>query len=971
MLVLLLAFSAAGRAQYYSAGSDPASIRWRSLESSEFQLVYPSNMDSLAREYLYAFKKYSFTNEQQLKIKYHPIPIVLHPCISQSNASVAWMPHRVDIYTTPEFSRGYGEGWVQKIAKHEGRHIAQMTHYTTGVFKYLNWLVGEQAVALGMGIYPTSWMFEGDAVHAETDFSQVGRGRDPNFLMYFRASFMDGDYRSYDRWRYGSYLYYTPNKYAFGYMMQTAMRRNACSNAIMGDIQQDFANYWYNPGNWNKTFLYRTGMTARKNYRSAVTIFENAWRNDYLSRMPYSGFDRIASESEGYEAFGWKGGYYTEYHSLLPYEDGSLIAVRTGMSQDAHLVRILPDGSEENLRWFAAPSLTSSLVKRDDSHIVWSEIVADPRWELRDRSIIREYDLATGRIRNITNSGHYFNPAFAFDGKVMMVTEYPEEGSSFLVMKDAETGEILRRVEAPRKGQIRRSVAIGERIYADVVTGEGEWGIWSTDACGTEWSVELEPQSRSILNLQAFGDRLVFESDLDGVTNIYSFDPSCSSLQKLTNARFGAFSPYLESDGSLYYTDFDKDGYHPVRAAADSLLRQPVSIDYPFVSDLVETTAEQSRRETVTLTAEQDSTIRSEVAGLESSRYSKFGNILRVHSWAPLYVSVDRIMDFSYDHIYQLAAPGVTLISQNTLGNAVTTMGYSHHGGRNAGHINFNYSGLYPVFELNLDYNDRESATYDFDRKGAAVDTVLNGSNSVDFSASSYVPVILSRGGWQSAVIPRISYEFTSDRYVIDGVGDGYKQGIETSVRYYRMLPKLKAALMPHLGFGVEAKYIDYTGAYKQNGSAASLYMYGYVPGFTPLQGLKVSVLGQKQFRDTYGSYLASFSSMPRGYGKMILGDYAKVSLDYAIPIALNDYEPTPLLYLMRASVVPFVDIAYNKPAGAPAYHMYSYGSAVTLKGHYFRIGAEIEIGARLSRYWDPVTMSWRCRWDFVTGTSL
>ena len=941
------------------------------MESGGFQVVYPSDMDSLAREYLYAFRKYSGANEQQLKIKYHSIPIVLHPCISQSNASVAWVPHRVDVFTTPEFKSGYAEGWVPQLAKHEGRHIAQMTHYTTGVFKYMGWILGEQAVALGIGLYPTSWMFEGDAVHAETDFSQAGRGRDPNFLMYFRASFIDGDYRAYDRWRYGSYRWYTPSKYAFGYMMQTAMRRNSATNDIMGDIQHDFASYWYNPFNWNKTFLYRTGMTARKNYRSAVTTFDNAWRSDYLSRMPYSGFERISSEPEGYEAFGWKGGYYTEYHSMVPFEDGSVVSVRTGLSQNAHLVKIMPDGSEKSLRYFATPSLTSSLVKRDSDHIVWSEIVADSRWELRDRSIIREYELSTGKLRNLTSRGHYFNPSFACDGKLMLATEYPSSGSSFLVVLDAGSQEVLCRLEAPCKGQIRRSVAIGGRVYSDIVTGEGEWGIWSVGLDGEGgWQRVLEPQSRSILNLQACGDKLVFESDLDGVTNIYAFDPLCGSLQKLTNARFGAFSPSLEEDGSLYYTDFDKDGYHPVRAAADSLLWQPASMDYPFESDLIESMAEQSLRETEAVSAGQDSTIRAEVDGLESSRYGKIGNIMRIHSWAPFYVSINRIMDASYDHIYQLAAPGVTLISQNTLGTAVTTMGYSYHGGRHAGHVNFNYSGLYPVIELNLDYNDRESAEYSYNAAGKLVGEAPLGNNSVDFSASAYVPVRMSQGGWNSALIPQISYEFSSDIYSLGGVGRGYGQSVVTSVRWYRMLPKLKTALTPRLGFGVEAKLAACAGPYAKDGGAASLYMYGYVPGFTPLQGLRMAFTGQKLLYSTWGS-CPSLVSMPRGYSKTLLGDYAKLSLDYSIPIALNDVEPSPLLYLMRVNMVPFVDIAWNRPGGGNAYNMYSYGTTLSVKGHYFRIGAEIEIGTRLSRYWDPVTMNWRCKWDIVTSTSL
>ena len=56
-------------------------------------------------------------------------------------------------------------------------------------------------------------------------------------------------------------------------------------------------------------------------------------------------------------------------------------------------------------------------------------------------------------------------------------------------------------------------------------------------------------------------------------------------------------------------------------------------------------------------------------------------------------------MTMSYEHFYQLVSAGATLISQNNLSTATMQLGYSYHKGFHSGHLNFNYSGFYPVFE--------------------------------------------------------------------------------------------------------------------------------------------------------------------------------------------------------------------------------------------------------------------------------
>ena len=56
IFLLLLALVPA-RAQYVVTGSAPAGTRWSRLKGDHFDIIYPAEIDSLAREYLYAFEK--------------------------------------------------------------------------------------------------------------------------------------------------------------------------------------------------------------------------------------------------------------------------------------------------------------------------------------------------------------------------------------------------------------------------------------------------------------------------------------------------------------------------------------------------------------------------------------------------------------------------------------------------------------------------------------------------------------------------------------------------------------------------------------------------------------------------------------------------------------------------------------------------------------------------------------------------
>ena len=200
-LFLLLACLPA-KGQYVLTGNAPFCTRWSQLKGEHFDIIYPSEIDSLAREYLYTFEKTRTATLTGLHIETPHMPMILQPYDLYSNGMVSLAPRRIELYTTPPSTPLYALNWEMQLAVHEGRHIGQMSHYTKGLYHFLNILTGEQGSAVGIGLYPTRVLLEGDAVQNETDMTFAGRGRDPEFLKFFRASFVEGDFRTWANWRY-------------------------------------------------------------------------------------------------------------------------------------------------------------------------------------------------------------------------------------------------------------------------------------------------------------------------------------------------------------------------------------------------------------------------------------------------------------------------------------------------------------------------------------------------------------------------------------------------------------------------------------------------------------------------------------------------------------------------------------------------------------------------------------------------
>ena len=1008
-------------AQFSLTGNDPASLKWRQIETENFKLIFPKGEDSLARVYGIELEQARIRNArssgyligQSYKSK---MPVVLHSRYVLPNASVTWAPKRMDIFTVNDPYEPTSMPWVRHLAIHEGRHAAQMQFGASRGGKVLHCLLGEMAAGAFAGIYPGPAFLEGDAVVAETALSRSGRGRQADFLEYMRPAFDCGDWRDYYKWYYGSNKRYTPDYYRVGYMLIAGTR------VFFDDslFTQEYFDRVVRKGwffNLQKTVKSASGKSFKESFRTIEENFQQLWNAEASLREPFMPSKQVSKASR----------MHTEYKGAVAGDDLGIYSLKSGISKPNSLVRLDPTGKEKRLRSFA--SYTSDLfLDSEGQRIFWSESVAGRRWTLSGSSRIRYVDLSKpGRVHNLTKNGRYFNPAPATDGKVIAATEYPYAGGSRIVLLDSGNGSVKESFTAPDSLQFTESAWIGNRLFAAGLSenGMGVYEVVGKEADGKAALRQLlGPQPVTLSHLRtelaevskrpaSENAQLSFLCDRTGVTELYSLDVENRTLRQLTSTRYGISSPVFKAD-TLYYSSLAasdrpqdyKQGRMMYATAVRDLSISEVSFEdihkYPVAEGL--TAQEATLGDTVTMAPE--------VHFSQTRRYSKI-RFPHIHSWAPVYFNYDNIESFSFDDYYKSASLGATAIFQNLLSTGYGMIGYGAHedpykegSWRHSGHFKYYYTGLYPVFEISADINDR--AALDIQKRQVTKGKMYNLYNRgrqterpyFEGNVKVYIPFNFSSGGINRGLIPQIKYKFTNDKYndqillqhivnkdgkdvteTLSTIGEDHLSTLQTldfSLRGYVMRQKAQSQVFPSLGFGAELGLHLRPGHINAYAPTAYLYTYGYLPGFTSRQGLRLTASLEAWIGplEDGGMMEGALTAVPRGFVdtnlRSIINSCSesrwRVTADYAIPFADVDWSfLSPVAYIKNFNLTPFFDWSYQtfywdyklhyNPGAVTAENLFSVGADLTVNlGNFFWLPYDTQIGIRYARnFWHNI----------------
>ena len=950
-------------AQFHVTGDDPGRVRWKTMDTDNFSLIYPEGTDSLARVYGRQLEKFRIPVSRSTG--YLPggpgkerMPVVMH-AYNAANGSVAWAPKRMDLFTIPSLYAPEPLQWSSNLAVHESRHVAQMMFGLTEAHRPVGWVLGEMWNGL-TGIYAGLSAMEGDAVIAETALTASGRGRTADFLNYYKVAFDNGDFRRWDQWRFGSQRRYAPDHYALGYLTIGGFRYLYGCPEYMNEAYGLAARRPYNLRAFHTVTRRLTGKEHEEAFQEVCRTMHGIWKAEAEARAPFMPMEQITETPR----------LYADYQGTTVL-DNVIYTIKSGHETTPLLVSIGEDGKEKVLSRFAYQTSglkTSESLKR----LYWSETSADARWSLKSDSGIRYMNVGTKGKRRLTGGKSIlFNPDVNQSDNFVASVGYRPDGSAWLKVINGVSSEEIASVKGPSGVQLVETAWIGEDIFATGITEEG-FGIYRYSDGG--WSVALEPQPVKIKDFQAYGNEIMLTCDRTGVNELYHFNPADGSLRQKTVTRYGASDFSYDDDGKhLYFSSQTPKGMMIFRTAVEDLVDREADFRQRHAWVLAEKLAQQEKA-----LAEADgfdeAVTEPYVEFSEPRRYGKLAHLFNVHSWAPVYVNVDNIMNMSYDYTWQAASLGATGIMQNRLSNASGEFGYSAHKDpfdaskwRHSGHARFIYSGWYPVVELSVDFNDRAARQYSptayLTEAGAGMSVQSRALDVpyIEGRISMYIPWNFSSGGWYKGLIPRLSYRIGNDMFntsmaVMEGrevfsptEGSGafysylystagtntFRHSMSGSLRAYTVLPTADSAVYPRWGIGVEA---GASGGFESADYLSPMgygYVYGYVPGIIPTHGIKLTAMHQMKLSDApFGQTMVNI--MPRGLsGNAELLSWlsvrnagmTKLTADYAFPVFIGDLAFGGNFFSIRRLVInPHFD--YTMAGG---YGLFSAGAELIL----------------------------------------
>lgn len=971
---MLLTLSAG--AQFYTGGGDPGSLKWYSVQSDNYKIIYPEGADSLARAYGTWLERYREPVSLSSglvpgRFQHRRIPVVLHSMSAVSNGMVVWAPKRMELYTTPQPYSPEPLPWEKNLAVHESRHLSQMQAGYRRAFKPLTWLLGDMVPGAVAGVYPGPMMLEGDAVVTETALTGAGRGRSGDFMNYYMSAFDNGDFRNYRRWQYGSWRHYAPDHYAAGYMA-IAGKRVFFQDTLF--TQRYFDNISRRPlrlNHFKREMARGSDMRFDDVYSVIMHSFHDIWTRETEARAPFAEGELMTAEPD----------WFISYSGAVPVAD-DIFVKKNGLIRPVELRRVEPSGRETRLRQF---SYSTGRLAASGTTLWWSESISDHRWSLKQDSRIRYMDLSDGKIHDLTRSGRYFNPVPSPDGKKVAAVEYPVSGGTAVVVFDAETGEKICRTDAPEGLQAAEVVWTADGF---AVSGISDGGAGLYLLVDGSFRTLLSPQPVSLHSLSVHDGNPVFTSDRTGVNEIYMFDMRSCRLLQLTSTRYGAGDGVFKAD-TLYYTSLTGGGRLMYRAPESALLFREADFSDIHKYEVADALSAQDRA----LAGEEpvDETYVPEFS--EPKRYRKLAHIPNFHSWAPLYLN-----SWSVDNVPNIIrSAGITGFFQNLLGTASGTVGagatvdtYNPWKWRPSCFLNISYTGLYPEIEFKVRVGERGAYQYrmmEYRYAGASMSRVsynyLGDVPNVQASLDISVPLDFSDGGVARGIRPYLSYSVSNDHFdksvsrmvLVPAFGvpyitffDGYVKGenapmqlLKTSVSGYIMRNRAPSQEYPSLGIGGEIGYRCRIGLSDLYTAGIYAHAYGYLPGFAQSHGIRLSALFQHRLTGgcLFGENVVN--THPRGYANTDLMQYfstasptqLKLSVDYALPIYIGDQSwASPVAYITHYLLRPFADVTvFDDRSGiSPVTRsLFTVGADITAKtANFLWLPYNAEIGVRI-----------------------
>ena len=846
---ILVFYSYSSFSQIFSNSQNPLSVRWRSISSSGFKIIYPSDLELEAQRmantlpYLYTFVG------SGLKLNRAEIPIILQNQGIAANGFVQLGPKKSEFYTTPP-QYFDSQDWLNNLAVHELRHVAQFAKLTDKKIRPFP----ELAYFAYFGAAIPLWFFEGDAVVNETALTYSGRGRQPNWIMPFRTSVLEGRKFNYSKAYFGSEKDVAPGYYQTGYVMASNLRTDY-GKFITDSLLSRIKKKPVTPYPFSRSLKHFTGKNTKQYFLATQNLITEKWREQEQKTL-----------SKNYKVLNLEAKFETNYFLPVRINKNQILALKNSKAKTSYFVWVKADKTEQKI--FSIGQQEEPWFSYSNGVLVWDETHYDPRYKQRSYSVIYRYNLSTKTSKQLTRKSRLFSPSLSVDGKKIVAVKVSLSNQFNLVEMDAENGIILKTYPNPENFILQTPAfsATGDTITYISVSEKGK----NLSILAEGKITTLINDSRQQLSRPAFyKDQICFNAHFNGIDNIYEIGIVDKKIMALSASKYGAFNPTFAKNGNIIFNDYGINGY---RIAETEPVQTEIGKDN-FV-DFSAAAEEQEAAPNVFANIPDSS--------FKSTSYHKWNNLLNFHSVIP-------VIDDKYTY-------GLELQSNNLLNTTDFYTAAKYHSDlkRMEYTADITYKALYPTIRLN--YNNRPRRTFYKD----------NGQNLQGDWRENYTALTLS--------LP-ISFSSKNDFYVASAnVSTSYTQRyqLENLPKNFVDVRKFPLEYSLTLNHSIATAARDVAPKWAQvfrviynhqpfdsnlQGELLALESYFYFPGFFKNH----SFLASLNYQDAIGANRFN-TEIPTVYGYNNILATGKLKntflVNYRFPIAFTDWEIDPIAYV-------------------------------------------------------------------------
>ena len=559
---------------------------WRTLTTEHFRVTFPEGLEALGRQAAARSEAAWETLEAHfIEPPAGRVDVLLTDHTDVTNGYATVTPsNRIVVFVRPPVDAlglGYLDEWLELVIIHELAHVVHLDHVTNPLGRLGRAVFGR--VPADWPFFPElgtpRWVIEGIATWYESRLTGAGRAKGSFFDMQLRTAALEGAFESIGQaggetpeWPSGNrpYLY---GALFFTYLMEKhgEEKMEAFVDAVGGQ--------------W---IPYRLDAAGRDAFGVSLSEEWASWRETVEAEVssldarlaslgPITEPQRLTTDAR-----------WALYPAVSP--DGRWVAYsRSDGHSDVQIRLIDPETGDSRtlgrtnqlatFSWIDERRLLVSQLERQGPYRYYADlhvfdvdggqrrltrgarlsqpsVSADGRWAV----VVREgggtnelvrFDLETHAVTPLVEADpdiHWAFPSISPDGRWIAATRFQTDARHDVVVLDAGTGELTRRVTDDR------ALDMAPRWSAN-----GRWLVWASDRSGifNVYGVEVDPT-----------------------------DASTSAPSMLSNVRTGVAYPSLDPSGeSVYLSGYHADGWELERIPFTASVAAPPPLADRFVVD--------------------------------------------------------------------------------------------------------------------------------------------------------------------------------------------------------------------------------------------------------------------------------------------------------------------------------------------------------------------------------------------------